>query len=221
VLRISFDPEALEAIKYERLHHPHPRVQQKMWAVWLRADGLPHHQICRLADVTEPRLEQAKAGTRKVYFVDAAHFVQSAFLGFLWCFTRVFVRSSSGGQRFNVLGALCATTHQLTTVCNTGYINSGTVCELLCKLAALTDLSRFASRKRVSTAVRPDHAPAAMAARLQPRRRLWPPLSPHSRPAQSHLSSALDAITSDHACSGHNSCAHPPGQAHRRMYQFV
>jgi hypothetical protein len=31
MLRISFDPEALEALKYERLHHPHPRVQQKMW----------------------------------------------------------------------------------------------------------------------------------------------------------------------------------------------
>jgi transposase len=35
------------------------------------------------------------------------------------------------------LGALCATTHQLTTVCNTSYINSESVCELLRKLAAL------------------------------------------------------------------------------------
>lgn len=82
-------------------------------------------------------MEQAKAGTRKVYFVDAAHFVQSAFLGWLWCFGRIFVRSNSGRQRFNVLGALCATTHRLTTICNTGYINSGSVCELLRKLAAL------------------------------------------------------------------------------------
>ena len=85
----------------------------------------------------EPRLEQAKQGTRRVYFVDAAHFVQCAFLGWLWCFTRLFVRSGSGRQRFNVLGALCATTHRLITVCNTGYINSDSVCQLLCKLAAL------------------------------------------------------------------------------------
>jgi len=84
-------------------------------------------------------LEQAKAGARRVYFVDAAHFVQSAFLGWLWCFARVFVRSSSGRQRFNVLGALCATTHRLTTICNTGYINSESVCELLRKLAALPE----------------------------------------------------------------------------------
>jgi transposase len=82
-------------------------------------------------------LEQAKEGTRRVYFVDAAHFVQSAFLGFLWCFARVFVRASSGRHRFNVLGALCAVSHQLTTVCNVGYINSESVCELLRKLAAL------------------------------------------------------------------------------------
>jgi len=83
-------------------------------------------------------LEEAKAGRRAVYFVDAAHFVQGAFLGFLWCFSRVLVRSPSGRQRFNVLGALCATTHCLTTVCNTGYINSLSVCELLHKLAAST-----------------------------------------------------------------------------------
>lgn len=57
-----------------------------------------------------------------------------AFLGWLWCFRRIFVRSSSGRQRFNVLGALCATSHRLISVCNTGYINSTSVCELLKKI---------------------------------------------------------------------------------------
>jgi transposase len=56
MLRISFDPEALEALKYERLHHPHPRVQQKMWAVWLKACDQPHHLICRLVDISENTL---------------------------------------------------------------------------------------------------------------------------------------------------------------------
>ena len=89
----------------------------------------------------EPRVEEAQAGRRDLYFVDAAHFVRSAFLGFLWCFARVFVRSPSGRERFNVLGALHATTQRLVTVCNAGYINSESVCELLTKLAALrTDL---------------------------------------------------------------------------------
>ena len=72
-----------------------------------------------------------------VYFVDAAHFVQAAFLGWLWSFSRVFLRSPSGRQRFNVLGALCAMTHRLITVCNTGYINAQSVCALLEKIADL------------------------------------------------------------------------------------
>jgi transposase len=83
----------------------------------------------------EPRLEEAKAGKRDVYFVDAAHFVLGAFLGMLWCITRVFVRTPSGRQRFNVLGALNAVTHQLVTVTNTTYITSVQVGELLRQLA--------------------------------------------------------------------------------------
>ena len=83
----------------------------------------------------QPRLEEAKAGKRSVYFVDAAHFVMGAFLGFLWCITRVFVRTPSGRQRFNVLGALNAVTKKLEMVTNDSYITSIQVCELLRKLA--------------------------------------------------------------------------------------
>jgi transposase len=85
----------------------------------------------------EPRLAEAKAGKRAVFFVDAAHFVLGAYLGFLWCFERLFVKSGSGRQRFNVLGALNAVTHELITVTNETYINAQSVCELLNKLAAL------------------------------------------------------------------------------------
>jgi transposase len=83
----------------------------------------------------QPRLEEAKAGKRSVYFVDAAHFVMGAFLGFLWCVARVFVRTPSGRQRFNVLGALNAITKKLEMVTNDSYITSIQVCELLKKLA--------------------------------------------------------------------------------------
>jgi transposase len=55
----------------------------------------------------------------------------------LWCFTRVLVRAPSGRQRFNVLGALNAVTHQLITVTNESYINSASVGELLEKIAGL------------------------------------------------------------------------------------
>jgi transposase len=55
----------------------------------------------------------------------------------LWCFERLFVKTGSGRQRFNVLGALNAVTHELIMVTNDDYINSKSVCELLRKLADL------------------------------------------------------------------------------------
>ena len=84
----------------------------------------------------EPRLAEARAKKRTVYFVDASHFVLSSFLGWLWCFTRLHVRAASGRQRYNVLGALNAVTHGLVTEINTTYINSLSVCALLRKVAA-------------------------------------------------------------------------------------
>jgi transposase len=82
----------------------------------------------------EPRLAEAKDGMRKVYFVDAAHFVLGSFLAYLWCITRIFIPSSSGRKRYNVLGAIDAITHELITVCNDTYINAFSVCELLHKI---------------------------------------------------------------------------------------
>ena len=61
----------------------------------------------------------------------------SAYLGYLWCFERVLVRAPSGRQRFNVLGALNAVTHELITVTNDSYINSVSVGRLLEKIATL------------------------------------------------------------------------------------
>lgn len=88
----------------------------------------------------KPRLDEAKAGKRQVYFVDAAHFVLGAFLSYLWSFVRVFVRTPCGRQRFNVLGALNAITKKIITVTNDSYITSIQVCELLRKLAVSTTL---------------------------------------------------------------------------------
>ena len=79
----------------------------------------------------EPRLAEAQAGERAVFFVDAAHFVFGAFLGYLWCFARCWIKAPSGRQRFNVLGALHAITHEVITVTNLTYINSESVCQLL------------------------------------------------------------------------------------------
>lgn len=85
----------------------------------------------------EPLLEEALAGNKAVFFIDAAHFVHRAYLGFLWCFVRTFICSPSGRKRFNVLGAVNAVTKEIITVTNETYINSESICQLLFKLANL------------------------------------------------------------------------------------
>ncbi len=240
MIPIDLTTEQIEALHHERFHHPHPRVQEKMEAVYLKAQGLPHKDICRLSRISEntlrtylrqfqdggverlkrldfavptseladhrqtledhfrenpprsaaqaaddierligirrgptqvrkflagmgmklrkmgmipakadadeqakyldeklwPRLKQARRLKRVVCFVDAAHFVHGPYLGYLWCFTRLLMRGPSGRKRFNVLGAIDAVTHELTTVCNETTINAEAIGELLGKLSA-------------------------------------------------------------------------------------
>jgi transposase len=83
----------------------------------------------------EPRLAEAQAGQRAVFFMDAAHFVFAPFLGIVWCFQRLFIKAPSGRQRLNVLTALNAISHELFSVENVTYITAETVCELLRLLA--------------------------------------------------------------------------------------
>jgi transposase len=241
MIQLEFTEEEQQHFHYERYHHPHPRVQRRMEALWLKSQGLAHHEISRLTGISsttltsylrayqkgglealktvrfyrpqselkahqgtleayfrqhppasakqamatietltgvrrtpnrvrvflkhmglkcrkvgmipakadlavqeafktdelEPRLAEAQAGRRAVFFGDAAHFVLAPFLGMLWCFTRLFLRAPAGRQRFNVLGALNAITHELVLVTNETYITATTVCELLRQLAAL------------------------------------------------------------------------------------
>jgi transposase len=103
----------------------------------LPAKADPDQQADFLSQQLQPRLDEAQAGLRAVFFVDAAHFVLAPFLGFLWCFTRVFIPAPAGRQRFNVLAALNAVTHDLVVVTNDSYITATSVCALLHQLAAL------------------------------------------------------------------------------------
>lgn len=86
-----------------------------------------------LENELEPKLKEAKNGKRKVLFVDAAHFVMGAYLTCFWCLARIFVPTSSGRQRYNVLGAIDVYNQDLITVTNDSYINSDCLCELLLK----------------------------------------------------------------------------------------
>jgi transposase len=60
VLHLQFTAEAVAALESERFHHPHPRVQRRMEALWLKSQGLPHGQIARLTGVS--------ANTLRAYF---------------------------------------------------------------------------------------------------------------------------------------------------------
>jgi transposase len=102
----------------------------------LPAKADPEKQKEYLEQEMESRLEEAKAGKRVVLFVDAAHFVLAAFLGFLWSAQRIFIRAPSGRQRFNVLAALDAVSHEMITVTSDTYITAQSVCALLEKIAA-------------------------------------------------------------------------------------
>jgi len=108
---------------------------RKVGMVPAKADG--EKQQAYLAEQLSPRLAEAQAGTRAVFFVDAAHFVLAPFLGILWCFTRLFIQAPAGRHRFNVLAALNAISHELVMVTNDSYINADSVCVLLQQLAAL------------------------------------------------------------------------------------
>jgi transposase len=62
-----------------------------------KADG--QKQMDFLEKELRPKLEEAARGERRVFFVDAAHFVMGAVVGMLWSFTRVFVRGASGRKQ--------------------------------------------------------------------------------------------------------------------------
>ena len=89
-----------------------------------------------LREKLEPVLAKAQAGRGRVYFVDAAHFVRGAFLCCVWSLVRFLIRGASGRERYNVLGAWNATTHELVRVSNATRVSSDTMVELLHKLVA-------------------------------------------------------------------------------------
>jgi Homeodomain-like domain len=56
LIKLTFTTEEIEQLYYERFHHPHPRVQRKMEALYLKSQGYPHGEIAQLIRVTEPTL---------------------------------------------------------------------------------------------------------------------------------------------------------------------
>jgi transposase len=56
MIKLTFTPADIDALHNERFNHPHPRVQRKMEALYLKSQGLPHGQIAQLLRISEPTL---------------------------------------------------------------------------------------------------------------------------------------------------------------------
>ena len=52
MLSIEFSEEDKQALLYERFHHPHPRVQIRMEALWLKSQGMEHQAITQLVGIS-------------------------------------------------------------------------------------------------------------------------------------------------------------------------
>ena len=94
-----------------RLSKSQSRRIMKKWGLALRKCGQipgranPQLQFEFFQSQMQPRLREAATGKRKVFFVDAAHFLLGAFLGMIWCFSRIFVKTGAGRQRTVCWGA--------------------------------------------------------------------------------------------------------------------
>jgi transposase len=52
MLSIEFSEADKQALLYERFHHPHPRVQIKIEALWLKSQGIEHQAITQLVGIS-------------------------------------------------------------------------------------------------------------------------------------------------------------------------
>ena len=56
MIRLEFSADDLERLRHERLYHPHPRVRQRLEAVYLKSRHVPHSEIGDSVDITKPTL---------------------------------------------------------------------------------------------------------------------------------------------------------------------
>ncbi len=50
---LEFSPEIIDELHYNRFYHPHPRVQLKMEAIYLRSQGKSPAEVCLLCRVSK------------------------------------------------------------------------------------------------------------------------------------------------------------------------
>lgn len=98
------------------------------------AKACPEKQEAWKTNVFEPLKQRAEAGEIVLLFGDAMHCVMGVFLSFLWSFTRVFIKSSPGRKRLNVIGALNAISKKVSYMTNMTRVNAETMMTFLTQL---------------------------------------------------------------------------------------
>lgn len=56
MIKLEFTEAERQMLNYERYHHPHPRVQRKLEALWLKSQGVAHGEISRLTGIRSTTL---------------------------------------------------------------------------------------------------------------------------------------------------------------------
>ena len=56
MITIEFTQEEIDALEYERYHHPDPKVQKRMEVLYLKGQGLKHKEMCRLCRISRTTL---------------------------------------------------------------------------------------------------------------------------------------------------------------------
>jgi len=54
MIKLIFSASDIESLESERYTHPHPKVQRKMEALYLKSLNLEHHLICLICQIEEP-----------------------------------------------------------------------------------------------------------------------------------------------------------------------
>ena len=56
MIRLIFTEEMRERLRQERIHHSHPRVRQRLEALYLKSEGWPHQAIRASLGISKPTL---------------------------------------------------------------------------------------------------------------------------------------------------------------------
>ena len=118
------------------------QASKKNGIKWLKCGSLPAKadpgkQNAYFESTLNPLIEKEKSGNIALLFLDASHFVMGGdFLGHIYGKTPRLVRTFSGRQRYNVLGALDDISKKVHTVTNDTYITATEVCTMLHKIAS-------------------------------------------------------------------------------------